>query len=179
MGGMTDQRQRPQYGEYATPEEQRQAAGLPPVEIIEATPPTADAPAPTMPAAAPSGAAPRPRRADRIITIALLAYGLINVLMTAVSYLDMPAVLERRMAIVGMEGEFTNLAQARLWGTIAAVVLVLGWVATALISVRRLRASKLTWWVPLVGAAVTMFATSLCVMVPMLTDPGFLASLTP
>ena len=176
-GGMSQQR--PQYGEYATPEQQRIAAGLPPVETVQLEQPEPDARREAASAASDSEPAPVPRRGDRIATIALLAYGLINVLFTAGSYLDLPSVLERTLELLGIEGTFTNYAQGRLWGGIAAIVLVLGWLITAVVAVRRLRTGRLTWWVPLVGAAVTFFVTSLCVMVPMLSDPAFMAALTP
>ncbi len=132
-----------------------------------------------MPSAAPiapAAAAPARRRpVDRIITIALLAYGLVNVIVTAVSYLDLPTAMNETMKILGIDGEFTNFAQGRLWGTFAVVVLVVGWALTALLSVRRLRRGKLTWWVPVVGAVATTIMVSICIMVPMLGDPAFMA----
>lgn len=182
---MTD---RPQYGEYATPEEQRRLAGLPPLDAV------ADAPAATTvpesatpldssasPASAstafsgPASAKSLGRPWDRIITIALLAYGVINVFMTAMSYLDLPTLMNQSMEILGIDGKFTNFAQGKIWGTVAAVVLVVGWVITAWLSLRRLRRGKLTWWVPLVGAAVTMIVASICITVPMMGDPAFIA----
>lgn len=166
---MTDQR--PQYGEYATPDEQRRLAGLPPLDAAPVAAPVIDQPAPAEPARSVAKARPW----DRIITIALLAYGLVNVIMTGLSYLDLPTVMNESMRILGVEGEFTNFAQGRLWGTIAAVLLVVGWVITAWFSLRRLRSGKLTWWVPLVGAAATMLVVSICITVPMLGDPAFLA----
>ena len=146
--------QRPQYGEFATPEEQRRLAGLPPLDSFVESP-AEPVPAPTGAPARESTAA-KPRQWDRVITIALLAYGLINVITTGISYLDLPTVMNESMKILGMPGEFTNFAQGKLWGTIAAVVLVIGWVLTAWLSLKRLRSGKLTWWMPLVGAAVTM-----------------------
>lgn len=175
---MTDQR--PQYGEFATPEEQRRLAGLPPLDQVVETPPEMHdrvaLPAPAaevVPAAVPAPA--QPRRWDRIVTIALLAYGLINVFMTGLSYLDLPTVMNGSMKILGIPGEFTNFAQAKLWGTIAAVLLVIGWVITAVLAVRRLRSGKLTWWIPLVGAAVTTIIVSICITVPMMGDPAFIS----
>lgn len=158
--------QRPRYGEFATPEEQRQAAGLPPVSEIA---PIAAEPAASHPVAAP----PRPRLIDRLVTIALLAYGFVSVVMSAFSYLDLPRLMNETMKILGIDGEFTNFAQGRLWGTIAAVVLVLGWTITAVISVRRLRARRSAWWVPIAGAAVTVTLSSLCLAVAMMGDPAF------
>ncbi|MDQ0644889.1 DUF6264 family protein [Microbacterium murale] len=166
---MTDQR--PQYGEYATPDEQRRLAGLPPLDASPAAAPVTEQPAPEATARSITKARPW----DRIVTIALLAYGIVNVVMTGMSYLDLPTVMNQSMDILGIDGEFTNFAQGKLWGTIAAVLLVVGWVITAWLSLRRLRTGKLTWWVPLVGAAVTMLIVSICIMVPMMGDPAFMA----
>lgn len=171
---MTDHR--PQYGELATPEEQRRAAGLPPLDEIAASP----ALAPPPPAVDPPAAAPAPapaRRIDRFVTIGLLAYGLVHVVVTGLSYLDLPAVMTQTMEMLGIEGEFTNFAQGRLWGTIAAGLLVLGWALTAALSIRRLRRGKVTWWLPLVGAVVTIGVVSACIAVPMFNDPAFVAYL--
>lgn len=163
--------QRPQYGEYATPEEQRRLAGLPPVDAV----PVVEEPVAPVAAAPVQAPAPPARRGnvDRIVTIALLAYGLVNVVMTAISYLDLPTVLQQSMQILGIEGEFSNFAQGRLWGGVAAVVLVIGYALTVLLAFRRLRAGKRSWWVPLVGAVATMVLVTICIMIPMLGDPAF------
>jgi hypothetical protein len=165
---MTDQR--PQYGELATPEEQRKAAGLPPLDqtppVVVDAPPVATAPE-TPPVK-------RSHPVDRVITIGLLAYGLINVIMTGLSYLDFATAMNEVMRVVGVEGEFTNYAQGRLWGTVAAIVLVVGWSLTATVSIRRLRRGLVAWWVPIVGAVVTMIATSVCVAIPLMGDPAFM-----
>lgn len=169
---MTDQR--PQYGELATPEEQRRAAGLPPVVETVPEPPAAVA----APDAVADGTGPRrPHPVDRFVTIGLLAYGLINVVVTALSYLDLTRVMNESMKILGIDGEFTNYEQGKVWGTIAAIVLVVGWSLTAWASVRRLRSRRITWWVPLVGAVATMLVASMCLAVPMFGDPAFLSYL--
>lgn len=166
---MTDQR--PQYGELATPEEQRRAAGLPPLDETVAAPVTTT-PEPTPVVDAPPR---RPHPVDRLITIGLLAYGLFNVIFTAVSYLDLTRVMNESMKILGIDGEFTNYEQGRLWGSVAAVVLVVGWALTAWASIRRLRSGKISWWVPIVGAVVTTLITSMCLAVPMFGDPAFMS----
>lgn len=170
---MTDQR--PQYGEIATLEEQRRAAGLPP--IVEEAPGSVD-PSPLRPAPLAPESPRRGRPVDRFVTIALLAYGLINVVMTGLSYLDFSTAMNEVMGILGIEGEFTNYAQGRLWGTIAAIVLAAGWSATAYLSVRRLRRGKTTWWLPIAGAAVTIVVASICVAIPMMGDPAFVGFLS-
>lgn len=169
---MTDQR--PQYGEIATLEEQRRAAGLPP--IVEAEPETGTPPR----SAAPEVSSPRRAGApvDRFVTIALLAYGLVNVVVTALSYLDFSTAMNEVMRLMGIDGEFTNYAQGRLWGTIAALVLAVGWSVTAYLSIRRLRRGRLTWWVPVAGAFVTTIVASICVAIPMMGDPAFVEFLS-
>jgi hypothetical protein len=162
---MTDQR--PQYGELATPEEQRIAAGLPPLD--ETPPPVSEAPEPPAESARTAG-----HPVDRFATIALLAYGLVNVVMSGLSYLDFATVMNQAMAAMGIDGEFTNYAQGRIWGTVAAIVLVVGWSLTAWLSIRRLRRGGRSWWVPLAGAAVTLLLTSICVAVPMMSDPALM-----
>ncbi|MFD8767424.1 DUF6264 family protein [Microbacterium oxydans] len=175
--------QRPQYGELATPEEQRRAAGLPPIDEPVIAPAAAASPPPAVPGAvassSPSGGSPAKRAhpLDRFATIAMLAYGLINVVVTGLSYLDLPSVMNQTMKIIGIEGEFTNFASARTWGTIAAILLAVGWSVTAALSIRRLRRGRVTWWVPIVGAIVTMGVVSVCIAVPMMGDPAFIAHL--
>lgn len=165
---MTDQR--PQYGEIATLEEQRKAAGLPPLDEM----PPAAAVAPASAPASGGAAAARPRPVDRFITIALLAYGLINVVMTGLSYLDFPTAMNEMMKVLGVDGEFTNFAQGKVWGTVAAIVLAAGWSLTAFFSIRRLRSGKASWWVPLAGAAVTLLVASICAAIPLMNDPAFI-----
>lgn len=164
---MTDQR--PQYGEMATVEEQRRAAGLPPITDVS--------PVEVAPASEPDAArepSVRSRPVDRFVTIALLAYGLINVVMTGLSYLDFSTTMNEMMSVLGVDGEFTNFAQGKLWGTIAAIVLAAGWSLTAFLSIRRLRTGKASWWVPLAGAAVTLLVASICAATPLMNDPVFI-----
>lgn len=167
---MTDQR--PQYGELATPEEQRRAAGLPPV--AEPSPAAGQPPIASTVTSTPVEAGPvRSHAVDRFVTIGLLAYGLVNVVVSGLAYLDPTRVMSETLAALGVDGEFTNIAQGKLWGTIAAVLLFAGWAITAALSIRRLRRGKLTWWVPLVGAVATIGLASICIVVPMLGDPAF------
>ena len=170
--------ERPQYGEYATPEEQRARAGLPPVEQM----PTASAPAPAPPVPqqplAPTAPAARPAsRAQVLITAVMLGVGMVNVLSSIPQFLNLSATLQQTLKLMGGEGTFSNFAVARTWGIIAVLVLVAGFAATVWLSVRRIRRGRSSWWVPLVGFAVTMVAVSICVSVPMFGDPAFTQSL--
>jgi len=60
-----------------------------------------------------------------------------------------------------------------VWGPIAGAVYVIGWVATALLSWRRLRRGAVAFWIPLVGGAVTIILVAACLTVPLAGDPAF------
>lgn len=179
---MTDpspERPQPQYGQYATAAEQQARIRQPDVSAAldaGAAPVAPDRAPHRSPAAShdvASHASPG-RALDRVVTIALLASGLFNVVLTGISLLDFPAVATTSMQMMGIPGEFTNVAQGRLYGAIAAVALVVGWVITAFFAWRRMRAGRLSWWLPILGAAVT-FAIVYALLVPaLLGDPAFL-----
>jgi uncharacterized membrane protein (DUF485 family) len=81
------------------------------------------------------------------------------------------------MQAVGISGTFSNYSQARTWGMVAGILLIVGWVITAAWSVARLRRGKLTWWLPVTGGVVFVTLTTLCMMVPFFTDPAVIAYL--
>ncbi|GAA5150545.1 hypothetical protein GCM10025768_15690 [Microbacterium pseudoresistens] len=174
----------PQFGEYASPEEQARRAGRSIEPVADAEPstsaPTARPGSASTASAAPRSSAGEARRthpADRIITLALLGYGLFTVVSSAVAYSDMTTLMNQALSMMGAQGEFTNHAQGKLWGIIAAVVLIAGWTLTAGWAAMRLRAGRSAWWVPLVGAVVFTVAASVCLTVPLLGDPAFLDAL--
>lgn len=165
---MSDPRPRPQYGEYATPEEQRAAIRHP---APDAAPPASDHPhPPTAPAT--TVAAQPTRTADRVITVLLLVYGLITVISAVPQLIDFTAFAETWMQVAGVDGEFTNSAQGRVWGTVGACVYAGGWIVTALLSWLSLSRRRISWWIPLVGAIVTFLIVSVCLVVPLLGDPA-------
>lgn len=173
-----DRRPRPQYGEYATPEEQRAAIRHP--DASEAPGRTASTPQP-LPAPAPghpplphpTTSAARPSRtADRIITFALLAYGLITVISAVPQLWNFADFAQAWMELAGIDATFTNTAQGDLWGRIGAAVFAIGWIVTALLSWRSVSRGRLSWWIPPVGAIVTFVVVSICLTVPLLGDPA-------
>lgn len=166
-------RPRPQYGEYATPEEQRSRIQQPDVtEALEAgIAPEAAATPPVMPAAYVTA---RPgSRVNRLVTIMLLAFGAVNVIFSVVSYLDIVPVVERAMELMGIPGEFTNVAAAQTWGLVAAVLLIVAYLLTTVLTWRVLKAGRISWWIPIVGAIVAYVVVSLCLAVPLMGDPAF------
>jgi hypothetical protein len=172
MSGQGSHREPPRYGEYATPEEQRARISHPVHDAPEA-PAAPPGPAPTwgMPSAAHPVRTGHP--VDRVITIALLVYGAVNVALSLVSFVDLPAVADMTYRVMGIAGTFTDTPAARVWGIVAAVVLVLGYAATAWLSVRTLRRGRWAWWIPLVGAIATYVIVSVCVSIPLMADPAF------
>lgn len=192
--GGAGSRPRPQYGEYATPEEQRAriqqpdasdalSAGQAP-EGAEATassgaPPTAAAwPTPRAGATAEPSAVPtavRWRLADRVVTVGLLAYGLVNVVLRVPTLLSFTAFAEEVLQLMGVNDPFTNVASGNLWGAIAATTLMIGWLLAAWWSWWRLRRGRITFWVPIVGAVVTGVLVSVFALIPLSADPAFAA----
>ena len=170
-------RARPQYGEYASAEEQRARIREPlpehPTAAAAATPASAPPVDPAWAAPAPTAQRSGTHPADRIATIALLVYGAVNVAFSVVSYLDFPAFLSTLYRSMGVPGTFTNVDAGRTCGAIAVVALVVGYAIMAWLAVRRLRRGRSAWWIPLVGAVATMIVVCACVMVAILGDPAF------
>lgn len=169
-----DPRPRPQFGEYATPEEQRARIRQPDASrVYEPAPVVESAPiAAPQPAAAPATAKPRPRAVDRIVTFALLAYGLVNVIYTFPALVDFAAYAQRMFDLVGIDATLSDPAAGRPWGIAAALVLAVGWLLTAVLSWLSMRRGRLSWWIPLVGGVVSTFASAMLVLVPLMNDPA-------
>ncbi|WP_460775062.1 DUF6264 family protein [Microbacterium sp. GXF7504] len=176
-----DGRPRPKYGEYATPEEQRArikepavsealSAGVTPAEVA-AVPPAPVAPA----AGAQSVAAASARRGsvlDRVITIALLAYGLFTVLTTIPAVADYAAFADTLLATMGAEATLSDPGAARGWVLASNLILGVGWVATAALSWLNLRAGRVSFWIPLTAGIVFTMISSVLLIMPLMTDPA-------
>jgi len=172
--GSVEQPRRPAFGEYATPEEQSRRAGRPLPPPVVHTPPTA--PSAVQPVTPAEAAGERPAHpVDRMASIALLAYGLWNVITTVLTYLNPSSLLTTLMQTMGISGTFSNYEQARTWGIVAGVVLIVGWIATAAWSVARLRRGRLTWWLPVAGGIVFGMLAAFCLTVPFFTDPAVIS----
>lgn len=180
-----DPRPRPQYGEYATPEEQRARIRQPDMtwaletgqagqagQAGTAVSTTASVPAPAAAAAATAPANSRPRAIDRIVTFALLAYGLVNVIAAFPSLVDYVAYADTMFEMLGVDATLSDPAGGRPWGIAAALVLAFGWILTAVLSWANLRRGRLSWWIPLVGGALFTFTSAMLVLIPLMNDPG-------
>lgn len=172
---------RPQYGEYATPEQQaeriRQSGGTPepvpaPVPVVVPSPVVADASS-----GEPVVATPPARRGDRFITIALLAYGLFTVVTSIPQLIDYAGFVDIALEMGGIDAEFTATETGRTWGIIAAIVFAAGWIVTALLSWRAMTRGRISWWIPVVGGVVTFAVVSGCLTVPIMSDPTVIEQL--
>lgn len=175
------ERARPEYGEYATPQDQADAIAkaLPPISplLTPADRPAAVTPAapaapparPAEPALAPS----RPRRRwDLVLSIALLAYGLVTVLGGFVQYSDIPAIINEAYAAQRI-GEFTSIEQAETVGTTIMVANLVLYAITAFVTVRLLRARRLAFYVPLIGGAAAATISVILILTLVVNDPAF------
>ena len=150
---MSDPRPAPQYGEYATSEEVAALRGAPVAEPVPASSASAGSPtADRRPAAPPSRGA---RRYDRPVTIALLLFGVINLVQYAAPLLDFDTFLERATAGTPTEsidfGEPARVGGYVLFGVSLVLLLVAGFVAVQL-----LRRGRVAFWVPLVAGGLTV-----------------------
>lgn len=202
MSGTGDERAmpRPEYGEYATPEQIAAARGMSLDELNREialrhtpkshapqahtpkthasqpdTPRASSEPAPVTAAdvAAPLARKARPAHpADRFVTIALLTFGLVMVLFTIPNLGSLSTSLQLAYEQVGI-GSIANTGFADALGVTAIVIQLLIWVATAAAAVLRLQRGKLAWWVPLVGGAVAAMVVLIVFIVVLTSDPTF------
>ncbi|MGI6877441.1 DUF6264 family protein [Microbacterium sp. gxy059] len=169
---MTDQiPQRPRFGELATPEEQRQRMGLPaeaPAEPADPALVPQDAPPGATPRGAASGPTPTGVVVDRIVTIAMLAYGIVNTI-TAIPILTDPAAF---FGVIGIDVVPSDYASHRTAGAVAVGILVVGWMLTTWLAWRRGAKRRSMWWIALLGGVVFTFLSSLVLVVSFLQDPA-------
>lgn len=166
---------RPQYGEYASPEQQAAAMGTVPVAAPAAPPTTVavtTAPAATAVAAKRTTARPW----DNLLSFALLAYGLYSVVSGFFQYRDVGALINQVYKIQGV-GDYTVTPLTGQLGIVIIVVQVVLYLAALLLTIARLRAGKIAFWIPLTAGIVAGLTSAICLMVLVTGDPAFTAYL--
>jgi hypothetical protein len=163
---MTDPRPRPQYGEYATPQEQAKAVGKS-APFLGYAPPQPNPPSISAPAAT-------PRRWDLVFSTALLAYGLMSVISGFFQFSDLGTLINTIYATQGV-GKFTPTTLSATLGTVIIVSNVVLWIVTAVVTVRLLRRHRLAFYVPLIGGAVASIVAAGCLTALLFSDPAFSA----
>jgi hypothetical protein len=171
---MSEERPRPQYGEYATPEQQAQAMGKRPIPPLRVQP---EMPAPPDPATRVSDPGQRAALApavasghpiDRMITIVLLGLGLFQLLDSIGGFLDFRVTLNQLATAFGLSFAAPAAAtQAGYWILAANVVLLL---LTAVVAIRVVRGSHIAFYIPLIGYLVFEIVM---VTIVMTTVPSF------
>lgn len=127
----------------------------PPPPGVQQTPPASSAHQASQSTAQPTPHSGAPRRgtADRIITILLLAVGAIGALNTAFLMMQLAPNMHVAAGIFGIEN-FVVPAAVSTIGTVGAVVILALYAVTLIFSIQRLRARKLTFWVPLAAGVI-------------------------
>ncbi len=172
---MSDDRPRPQYGEYATPEEQARAAGqtyVPP-EPAPSTPsvdersPFAPSGGPGRPDAEHDGHRPdvpvfsRAKFVDRVVTNGLLLIGVFSFIQSFEGDLSFGALLKATATSFGVT-DFdppAGLDTAGRWLLVINVVLLVASIAVSVVVARR---GHVTFYIPLAGFLV--FSTAQAVL---------------
>jgi hypothetical protein len=108
--------------------------------------------------------------ADFVLTVGLLAFGLVSVVQSLA--VGQVASTVRRT----LETQYTALHDPSALSGAAAVAAITNVVVFALVawwSIRRLRARKRTFWVPLVGAVVATAVSTIAFVVVVVQDQAF------
>lgn len=175
------ERPKPQYGEYATPEQQRAAIRQPATDDNESVPIADDGRRKAEPArhdvprSAPATTdmiAESRSRGDRIATFVLLGVGLVSVLTTLPSMFELPDVMTQAYAQFGI-GSYTNEAFANAMGWVILISHIILWVMALMLSLRRLAAGKIAWWVPFVIGVIANIIYIVVIVIVMVNDPAF------
>lgn len=157
----------PRWGEYAP------LPPAPPEPVVHAVAPAQQAPAAPAPVRAVGGAPVRRRRTwDLVLTIALLAYGLMTVLASISGAGDLGRTIDQVYAIQGL-GDYRPSALAGTLTTVANLAQVVLLVLAALVSYRLLKAGRIAFWVPLVAGVLASLLVGVFGLTLMISDPTF------
>lgn len=168
----SDPRPRPQYGEYATPEEVAALRGTPAPPAVPA-PPAGQPPAAPAPGVAPGSGRPAvsgARRFDRPVTIALLAFGVINLVQYAAPLLDFANTLDVAMAQTPY-GSIDFGEPARVGGLVILGVMSALVVGSTALAAALLRRGRIAFWVPLTAGVLVVVSWVIVLTVVVLQTP--------
>jgi hypothetical protein len=183
---MTDERPRPQYGEYATPEEQVKAGGASGAAHVGKTgiEPSAQSgltPSVFSPrgftAGGPAGAAGAPlvrRPWDLSITVFLLALNAYLVLTSIPDWLNLGVTLATGYTQLGY-GDYTSTELANSVGLGIVAVQVALLISVLYFAIKRLRAQRRAFPITLGLGLLAVVLTMVLLMVAMTSDPALAA----
>ncbi|WP_411721558.1 DUF6264 family protein [Mycetocola sp.] len=168
------QRPRPQFGEYATPEEQQKAIKVP-LDDSESMP-VASQESPSSHISVQGGRTaqvPAKRAtADRVATMMLLGIGLMTILLSLPALIDLPKSIDTAFAQLDL-GDYTSTALGSALGWTALLISAALWGFALWLSLRALRRGRIAWWIPLVFGVIGNIAVFACIAFAMAGDPAF------
>jgi len=174
---VSDPRPRPQYGEYATPEEVAALRGVP-LEPSPRTVPPASPPAALRTGSAVVAPMSGWRRFDRPITIALILFGIINVVQSAPLFLDFVPTLElAAKSVTYGPVDLSSLEfgeTARIGGYVLFAISIVLLVAAAAFCYLALSRSRVAFWIPLAAGGLNLVCYIVVLAVVLYSTPGFL-----
>ena len=172
---MSDERPRPKFGAYASNEEQlaRINEHMPQPVMDPALIPQDMPPEDPARAARPGSREPvgQLTMVDRVVTVALLAFGLYTVLGSIGTYLDPYSLLD----LLGMKGTtLTDPGALKTAGVVSTVLMLLGWAVTVWLVWRRGARRKSMWWIAVIAGIVFTIMGAMIVAVAFAMDPAVL-----
>jgi hypothetical protein len=150
---------RPQYGEYATPEQQAHAMGkrpIPPLRQFPEIPPPPPNPEQRVVVAPPAG-----HPVDRVVTMIMLAFGVYSMFTGGSSYLNFGSVLESSAKQYGFSYTSTSSDAAAGYWLFALQLLLFA--VTAVLAILRVRRGRIAFYIPFAGFAVFLIAGAIVV----------------
>ena len=170
---MSDERPRPQYGEYATPEQQAAAMGqkyVPPAPAPE--PPAAE---PTAAERATAQAYPQAQTgyANRFLTIFLLGLGALNLFSSVPGYLSLASTLKSVMSVYSTSS-ISVPASVNAAGVPILIANVVIYGLTVWLSALRMRRGRASVYIPILGFFVFALVFGILLAV---YSPGYVSQL--
>lgn len=168
------ERPRPEYGEYASGDEQ--SAALARSGAIP-TPERKVPAAPTQTRKATPEVYSARSVADRLVTVFLMSFWAVFILGDAASFLNLGLALRAPMKQIGIE----NYQATELTAVVGIAMLVsqlVVWAVAAIWSYRRLSRKQISWWVPVVLGVLGFILIAILLGSLLATDPSVAPALT-
>ena len=116
---------------------------------------------------------------DRFITWGLIFVGVYSVFSGLADYINPRPIMnalfdELNNVVPGLEvGTFTNIQFAVMMGWIAVTAQAVILALVVWLSRERMKAKKMAWLVPIIGAIIANVVSTACIFASMFADPGF------
>lgn len=114
---------------------------------------------------------------DRVATIILLVIGAFGALTSAQSMLGMGASFALIADALGIS-DFTAPSWLGTLGTVSAIAFIAVYAVTLIYSIQRMRAGRITFWVPLVAGVVVVVATIIITTIALMSSPEIVSEMS-